>query len=43
MHFGGLPEGGLLETGFGHAKLGEYNSDSSDLDESAPAAGFIAG
>ena len=34
VRFGGLPEGGLLETGIGHTDLGEDASDSSDLDES---------
>ncbi len=33
VQFGGLPDDDLLETCFGHAKFGEDNSDSSDLDE----------
>ena len=39
VRFGGLPEGGLLETGIGHTDLGEDASDSSDLDESIPVRG----
>jgi hypothetical protein len=39
VRFGGLPAGGLLETGLGHTELGEDTSDSSDLDGSRTVKG----